>query len=77
LVETNDGDNALALTRVLMENACLLEWLIRGEFDRRRLEAYALFTSVSHERIVEITGLLREKLLAAGAQSLPQSDEYQ
>ena len=36
--ELGDGDNALALARVLLENACMLEWLIRGE-GRRRLEA--------------------------------------
>lgn len=36
--ELGDGDNALALARVLLENACLLEWLIRGD-GRRRLEA--------------------------------------
>jgi hypothetical protein len=29
--ELGDGDNALALARVLLENACLLEWLIRGD----------------------------------------------
>jgi hypothetical protein len=43
--EVADGDNALVLARVLLENACLLEWLIRGP-GRRRLEAYAMFTSV-------------------------------
>jgi hypothetical protein len=49
ICELGDGDNAMALARVLLENACLLEWLLRGE-GRRRLESYVLFTSVQHER---------------------------
>jgi hypothetical protein len=39
----------MALARVLLANACLLEWLLRGE-GRRRLEPYVLFRSVPHER---------------------------
>jgi uncharacterized protein DUF5677 len=35
LCELGDGDNAMALTRVLLENACLLEWLIRGQGRQR------------------------------------------
>jgi hypothetical protein len=51
--ELGDGDNAMALTRVLLENACLLEWLIRGR-GRQRLEAYVMFTSVQHERVAAL-----------------------
>lgn len=75
LCESGDGDNALALARVLLENACLLEWLIRGE-GRRRLEAYALFLSVAHERIVETIKRHADRFIAAGAESLPESDPY-
>ena len=66
LCELGDGANALALTRVLLENACLLEWLIRGE-GRRRLESYVMFMSVQHERIAETIDRHRARFLAAGA----------
>jgi hypothetical protein len=70
-----DGDNALVLARVLLENACLLEWLIRGE-GRRRLEAYAMFTSVAHERIVGTVNRHKSRFVAAGAESDISSDPY-
>lgn len=76
LSELGDGDNAFVLTRVLLENACLLEWLIRGDGHRRRLEAYALFTSVAHERVVATLERFRGRFVAAGAEELPQSDPY-
>ena len=66
LCELGDGANALALTRVLLENACLLEWLIRGE-GRRRLESYVMFMSVQHERIAETIDRHRARFPAAGA----------
>lgn len=66
LCELGDGANALVLTRVLLENACLLEWLIRGE-GRRRLEAYVMFLSVQHERIAETIERHKGRLVAAGA----------
>ena len=71
LCEGGDGDNAFALTRVLMENAILLEWLIR---DRRRLDVYALFTSVVHERTVAIDQRFRPRFSAA--ESTLHSDPY-
>jgi hypothetical protein len=77
LCEIGDGDNAFVLTRVLLENACLLEWLIRGDGHRRRLEAYAVFTSVAHERVVATLGRFRDRFVAAGAADLPKSDPYQ
>src|SRR5206468_548166 len=73
--ELGDGDNALALARVLLENACLLEWLIRGE-GRRRLEAYVMFTSVVHERVVQMINRHRGRLIADGADSDLSSDPY-
>jgi len=66
LCNVGDGENALILARVLLENAVLLEWLIRGK-GRRRLEAYVLFTSVAQERIVEIVERYPQRFLGAGA----------
>jgi len=73
--ELGDGDNALALTRVLLENACMLEWLIRGE-GRRRLEAYAMFTSVQHERVVGTVERHKDRFIAAGASAELKADPY-
>lgn len=73
LCQLGDGDNAFALTRVLMENAVLLEWLIR---DRRRLETYALFTSVMHERTVAVGERFRSRFSAAGADWQVTTDPY-
>jgi hypothetical protein len=75
LCELVDGDNALALARVLLENACLFEWLIRGD-GRRRFEAYAMFTSVAHERIVEIFGRHRNRFLGAGAEAITSDADH-
>jgi uncharacterized protein DUF5677 len=75
LCELGHGDDAFALTRVLMENACLLEWLIRGD-GHRRLDTYALFTSVMHERIVAIVERFRDRFIAAGADLQVKSDPY-
>lgn len=75
LCEQGDGDNALVLTRVLLENACLLEWLIRGPRPRR-LEAYAMFMSVVHEHIVALVERFRDRFVAAGADSQLTSDPY-
>lgn len=75
LCEAGDGDNGLALTRVLLENACLLEWLIRGE-GQRRLETYAMFTSVVHERIVDTVQRHRQRFVAAGFDGNLESDPY-
>lgn len=63
--ELGDGDNALALARVLLENSCLLEWLIRGD-GRQRLEAYVMFMSVQHERIVATIDRHNDRFIAAG-----------
>lgn len=73
--ELGDGDNAIALARVLLENACLLEWLIRGD-GRRRLETYAMFLSVAHERIVAIVNRHRDRFIGAGADPNMASDPY-
>jgi uncharacterized protein DUF5677 len=73
--ELGDGDNALALARVLLENACLLEWLIRGD-GRRRLEAYVMFMSVEHERIVGTIDRHEDRFIAAGATWEVKSDPY-
>lgn len=73
--ELGDGDNAIALARVLLENACLLEWLTRGK-GRRRLEAYVMFTSVEHERIVATIDRHKHRVLDAGATSELRSDPY-
>lgn len=75
LCELGDGDNAFALMRVLLENARLLEWLIRGE-GHRRLETYVIFTSVVHQRIVALAERFRDRFIAAGVDSLPKSDSY-
>lgn len=75
LCELGDGDNAMALTRVLLENACLLEWLIRGQ-GRRRLEAYVMFTSVQHERVAATLQRYTERFAAAGATTDVTSDPY-
>lgn len=75
LCQHGDGDNALALTRVLMENACLLEWLLRGE-GRRRLETYVMFTSVLHEQAVATIAQFRERFRSAGADPSVDSDPY-
>lgn len=75
LCELGDGDNAIALARVLLENACLLEWLIRGD-GRLRLEAYAMFLSVGHERAVAMINRQRARLIASGADVAPSSDDY-
>jgi hypothetical protein len=47
-----DGDSALALGRVLIENAFMMRWLLGGP-GRQRLETYVLFMSVLQERGVE------------------------
>ena len=73
--DRGDGDNALALARVLLENACMLEWLIRGD-GRRRLEAYAMFTSVQHERVVSTVARYRDRFISAGATVEVESVEY-
>lgn len=73
--ELGDGDNALALARVLLENACLLEWLIRGD-GRRRLEAYAMFISVQAERVVQTVHRHHDRFIASGAESEPKSDPF-
>jgi hypothetical protein len=73
--ELRDGDNALVLARVLLENACLLEWLIRGD-GRLRLEAYSMFMSVQHERYVDVIGRHRQRFIAAGTDSDVESDSY-
>lgn len=75
LCELGDGDNALALTRVLLENACLLEWLIRGE-GRRRLESYVMFTSVQHERYAATNNRYAARFAAAGATPEVRPDPY-
>jgi hypothetical protein len=75
LCELGDGDNAMALTRVLLENACLLEWLIRGQ-GRRRLEAYVMFTSVQHERVAATLQRHTDRFAAAGATTHVTSDPY-
>jgi hypothetical protein len=49
LCEAGHGDSAIALTRVLLENATLMEWQRIGP-GRERLETYILFTSVLRER---------------------------
>src|SRR5712692_9919286 len=72
LCELGDGDNAIALARVMLENACLLEWLIRGE-GRRRLEAYVMFLSVIHERVVETVKRHGERF---GSDSTVSSSPY-
>ena len=43
-----------------LENACLLEWLIRGT-GRRRLEAYVMFMSVQHERVAALINTHRAR----------------
>jgi hypothetical protein len=73
--ELGDGDNALALARVLLENACLLEWLIRSD-GRHRLEAYVMFMSVQHERIVATIDRHSDRFMAAGATPQVASDPY-
>ena len=73
--ELGDGDNALALARVLLENACLLEWLIRGD-GQRRLEAYAMFISVQAERVVQTVDRHHHRFIASGAESKPKSDPF-
>jgi hypothetical protein len=75
ICELGDGDNALALARVLLENACLLEWLIRGD-GRRRLEAYVMFTSVVHERVVQTIQRHRGRMIVDGGGSDRSSDPY-
>ena len=75
ICELGDGQNALALTRVLLENACLLEWLNRGE-GRQRLEAYVMFLSVQHERIATTVQRHGERFTAAGASPAVLSDPY-
>lgn len=75
LCQMGDGDNALVLARVILENACLLEWLIRGS-GRRRLEGYVLFLSVAHERIVETINRHRKRFAQAGAGAEVDSSSY-
>lgn len=75
LCELRDGANALALTRVLLENACLLEWLIRGE-GRRRLESYAMFLSVLHERVAITVARHEPRFRVAGAVAEVGSNPY-
>jgi hypothetical protein len=75
LCELGDGDNAMALTRVLLENACLLEWLIRGQ-GRQRLEAWVMFTSVQHERVAATLQRHADRFAAAGATTDVASDPY-
>jgi hypothetical protein len=53
LAEAGDGDNAMALSRVLTENACLMQWLLGGP-GRGRLETYIVFLSVLHTRTVDL-----------------------
>lgn len=75
LCQLGDGESAMALTRVLLENACLLEWLNRGE-GRRRLHAYALFTSVVYERIITLFDRFRDRYQSACGELDMESDAY-
>ncbi len=52
LCEAGHGEGAVALARVLLENAVLMAWQ-RLDPGRERLETYILFTSALHERGVE------------------------
>ena len=74
LSQADDGDNALALTRVLVENAFLIEWLIRDEY-RLRLEAYVMFRRVMHEKYAAMVNRFKERFIAAGAEMHLESDE--
>lgn len=53
LCEAGDGDSAMILARAVLENGVLMRWLLGGE-GRVRLETYALFGAVLHERLVQI-----------------------
>jgi hypothetical protein len=52
LCEAGHGESAIALSRVLVENAVLMAWQRLGP-GRERLETYILFASALHERVVE------------------------
>jgi len=52
LCEAGHGEGAIALARILLENAVLMAWQRLGP-GRERLETYVLFTSALHERGVE------------------------
>jgi hypothetical protein len=64
LCDAGDGDNAIVLARVLMENACLLEWLMRGEY-RERIDAYILWNDVVLERRIATVQRFADRFAAA------------
>jgi hypothetical protein len=53
LCESGDGDSAYTLSRVILENAVLMRWMLDGT-GRDRLETYVLFMSVLHEKLVAL-----------------------
>jgi hypothetical protein len=61
LCEAGHGESAMALARVLLENAVLMAWQRLGD-GRQRLETYVLFVSALHERAVSTMNELRSAL---------------
>ena len=68
LCEAGHGESALALSRVLFENAVLMAWQRLGP-GRQRLETYILFASAQHEHWADT-------VLHLDPQSTPRSDPY-
>lgn len=75
LCEEGDGDNALVLSRVLIELGVLMNWLLGGA-GRDRLHTDMLFSSVIHERIIEIVNMFFEDRPAFLAAARSKSDPY-
>jgi hypothetical protein len=57
LAAQDDGDNAYALARILLENSLILMWLLGGEDWRVRIDTYALHMAAYHARTRELAEL--------------------
>jgi hypothetical protein len=70
LCQRGYGRAALALTRTLLENAVMCEWMLRGE-GTERLDTYVVFASVIRER-----GVRKLQRFDSGRSALHRSNPY-
>jgi hypothetical protein len=75
LATDGDGDTAMVLARVILENAVLMAWMLKGQ-GRVRLETYILFGAVLSERLVEIVEKYYADNAALLAMARNKTDPY-